>query len=102
MGFSSFFSRLRGGSGGTGSGGGKFDDDSVGAMLRLAEAEGWISGGELGFIPEIMNIYKGASEAFARVMTAVLKDDTELFKQFSDNDSFRRWMTDTVFALTYE
>ena len=35
-------------------------------------------------------------------MTAVLKDDTELFKQFSDNESFRRWLTDTVFALTYE
>ena len=41
-------------------------------------------------------------KALARVMTAVLKDDTELFKQFSDNDSFRRWMTDTVFALTYD
>ncbi len=41
-------------------------------------------------------------KALARVMTAVLKDDTELFKQFSDNGSFRRWLTDTVFALTYE
>jgi type I restriction enzyme R subunit len=41
-------------------------------------------------------------KALARVMTAVLKDDTELFKQFSDNDSFRRWLTDTIFALTYE
>jgi type I restriction enzyme R subunit len=40
--------------------------------------------------------------ALARVMTAVLKDDAELFKQFSDNESFRRWMTDTVFALTYQ
>ncbi len=37
----------------------------------------------------------------ARVMTAVLKDDTELFKQFSDNEGFRRWLTDTVFALNY-
>jgi type I restriction enzyme S subunit len=36
-----------------------------------------------------------------RVMTALLQDDTELFKQFSDNESFRRWLTDTVFALTY-
>lgn len=41
-------------------------------------------------------------KALARVMTAVLKDDTELFKQFSDNDGFRRWLTDTVFALTYK
>jgi type I restriction enzyme, R subunit len=31
-----------------------------------------------------------------------LKDDTQLFKEFSDNESFRRWLTDTVFALTYE
>ncbi|GAF24975.1 type I restriction-modification system, R (restriction) subunit [Moorella thermoacetica Y72] len=40
-------------------------------------------------------------KALVRVMTALLKDDTELFKQFSDNESFRRWLTDTVFALTY-
>ena len=41
-------------------------------------------------------------KALARVMTAVLKDDTELFKQFSDNESFRRWLGDTIFGLTYE
>jgi len=41
-------------------------------------------------------------KALARVMTAVLKDDTELFKQFMDNESFRQWVTDTVFGLTYE
>ncbi len=40
-------------------------------------------------------------KALTRVMTAVLRDDTELFKQFMDNESFRRWMTDTVFGLTY-
>jgi type I restriction enzyme R subunit len=40
-------------------------------------------------------------KALERVMTAVLKDDTELFKQFSDNESFRRWLADTVFGLTY-
>ena len=40
-------------------------------------------------------------KALARVMTAVLKDDTELFKQFMDNESFRRWLTDTVFSITY-
>ena len=41
-------------------------------------------------------------KALARVMTALLKDDTELFKQFSDNESFKRWLTDTVFGITYE
>ena len=40
-------------------------------------------------------------KALARVMTAVLKDDTELFKQFMDNEGFKRWMTDTIFGLTY-
>ncbi len=40
-------------------------------------------------------------KALLRVMTAVLKDDTELFKQFSDNESFRRWLTETIFGLTY-
>ncbi len=41
-------------------------------------------------------------KALARVMTAVLKDDTELFKQFMDNASFKRWLTDIVFNLTYQ
>ncbi len=41
-------------------------------------------------------------KALARVMTAFLRDDTELFRQFSDNESFRRWLTDTVFGITYE
>ncbi|WP_218917975.1 type I restriction enzyme subunit R domain-containing protein [Kyrpidia tusciae] len=40
-------------------------------------------------------------KALGRVMIALLQDDTELFKQFSDNEGFRRWLTDTVFALTY-
>ena len=39
-------------------------------------------------------------KALVRVMTAVLKDDTELFKQFSDNESFRRWLSDSVFSVT--
>lgn len=41
-------------------------------------------------------------KALARVMNGVLKDDTELFKQFSDNESFKRWLADTIFAETYE
>ena len=41
-------------------------------------------------------------KALARVMNAVLKDDTELFKQFADNPSFRDWMSKMVFWLTYE
>jgi len=40
--------------------------------------------------------------ALGRVMRGVLTDDTELFKQFSDNEGFRRWLSDTVFDVTYE
>jgi type I restriction enzyme R subunit len=40
--------------------------------------------------------------ALGRVMTAMLNDDTELFKQFMDNESFRGWLKDTVFGLTYK
>lgn len=47
-------------------------------------------------------VEKQAAPEIDRVMTAVLKDDTELFKQFTDNESFRRWLTDTSFGLTYD
>jgi type I restriction enzyme R subunit len=41
-------------------------------------------------------------KALARVMTALINDDMELFKQFTDNESFRHWMLNTVFGMTYE
>jgi type I restriction enzyme R subunit len=41
-------------------------------------------------------------KALERVVVSLMKDDTELFKQFMDNESFRRWLTDTVFNLTYD
>ena len=41
-------------------------------------------------------------KALARVIVSLMQDDTELFKQFSDNEGFRRWLTDTVFGLTYQ
>ena len=36
------------------------------------------------------------------VMTNIMKDDTELFRQFMDNEGFKRWMTDRVFELACE
>jgi type I restriction enzyme R subunit len=41
-------------------------------------------------------------KALARVIVSLMKDDTELFKQFSDNESFKKWLTDTIFTATYE
>jgi type I restriction enzyme R subunit len=40
--------------------------------------------------------------ALLRVMTALMQDDAQVFKQFMDNDGFQRWVTDTVFELAYE
>ncbi|HEY5107186.1 MAG TPA: hypothetical protein VII73_10515 [Caulobacteraceae bacterium] len=39
--------------------------------------------------------------ALANVIVGLMKDDSTLFKQFSDNDDFRKWLSDTVFASTY-
>lgn len=41
-------------------------------------------------------------KALQRVITALFVDDAQLFKQFQDNESFRRWLTDTVFNMTYD
>ena len=40
-------------------------------------------------------------KALDRAMTEILADHTVLFKQFSDNESFRRWLSEMVFATTY-
>jgi len=36
-----------------------------------------------------------------RVLVDFLTDHTELFRQFSDNPSFKKWLGDTVFSATY-
>jgi type I restriction enzyme R subunit len=41
-------------------------------------------------------------QALQRVLVGLLSDHTELFKQFSDNPGFKKWLADSVFALTYE
>ena len=42
-------------------------------------------------------------KALKRVITAMFKDDAQLFKQFQDNrDLIRRWLTETMFGMTYE
>ena len=41
-------------------------------------------------------------KALKRVLMALFADDAQLFKQFQDNESFRHWLTETVFALTYD
>jgi type I restriction enzyme R subunit len=40
--------------------------------------------------------------ALGRVIVDLLSDHTELFKQYSDNPEFRRWLAEKLFAVTYE
>ena len=40
--------------------------------------------------------------ALNRVLLELLSDHTELFKQYSDNRDFKRWLTDMVFDVTYQ
>ena len=37
------------------------------------------------------------SRVLQRVMTSVLNDDMTLFKQYTDNEDFKRWMVNEVF-----
>ena len=39
-------------------------------------------------------------KALRRVVTSIMKDDNQLFKEYMDNDNFRHWMTAKVFELT--
>jgi type I restriction enzyme R subunit len=60
--------------------------------------------------PTFQNAKKNSDEENARVehgkvlnrvITDLMKDDTELFKQFMDNESFRKWMMETIFNMNY-
>lgn len=37
-----------------------------------------------------------------KVMNLLLKDDTQVYKQFVENESFRRFVDDMVYAITSE
>ncbi len=39
--------------------------------------------------------------ALEKAMVEMVADHTELFKQFSDNESFRRWLSEMIFVATY-
>lgn len=39
-------------------------------------------------------------QALGKAMQLLLKDDTQVYKQFVENDSFRRFVGDMVYALT--
>ena len=42
-----------------------------------------------------------SERALQQVIFAIMSDNMELFKQFQDNPSFKKWLSDLVFNLTY-
>lgn len=50
---------------------------------------------------DVQNARIEHDKALARVMAGVLKDDTQLFKRFSDDEAFSKWLSDMIFAATY-
>lgn len=42
-----------------------------------------------------------SDRALSQVMLRLIADDTQLFKEFQDNISFKRWLAETVFTATY-
>jgi type I restriction enzyme R subunit len=40
-------------------------------------------------------------KALQQVIVEMLSDHTELFRQFSDNRDFKKWLADTIFSATY-
>lgn len=42
-----------------------------------------------------------SKQALERVIIDIMADNMELFKQFQDNPSFKKWLSDMVFNLTY-
>lgn len=42
-----------------------------------------------------------SERALQKVIFSIMSDNMELFKQFQDNPSFRKWLSDLVFNLTY-
>ncbi len=42
-----------------------------------------------------------SERALSRVVMNMMKDNMELFKQYNDNPSFKKWLSDMVFDLTY-
>lgn len=49
-----------------------------------------------------MNARMEHDKALERVIIEMLSDHTELFKQFMDNASFKKWLSDRIFSATYD
>ena len=52
-------------------------------------------------ITDKQNARMESERALQSVIFSIMADNMELFKQFNDNPSFKKWLSDLVFNLTY-
>ncbi len=80
-------------------------NDADNVRRQILEIPAMVSGDE-----KYQNAMKNADEQSARleseralqqIIFAIMADNMELFKQFQDNPSFKKWLSDLVFNLTY-
>jgi type I restriction enzyme, R subunit len=50
---------------------------------------------------DIQNARYEHDQALKRVIVDMVADHTQLFKEFSDNPTFKKWLSDTVFGVTF-
>ena len=68
---------------------------------NIAERAKKLAGRSIAANSDRQNAKLEHDKALNRVVLELLSDHTELFKQFSDNPNFKRWLTDMVFDATY-
>jgi len=51
---------------------------------------------------DAQNARMESERALQQVIFAIMSDNMELFKQFQDNPSFKKWLSDMVFNMTYD
>lgn len=80
-------------------------NDADNVLRQIQEIPGMVSKDE-----KYRNAMKNSDEQNARmeseralqnVILSIMKDNMELFKQFQDNPSFKSWLSNMVFNLTY-
>jgi type I restriction enzyme R subunit len=52
--------------------------------------------------PDRQNARIEHDKALQRVVVDLLQDHTELFRQYMENPSFRKWLSDSMFRITYD
>ena len=48
------------------------------------------------------NVRLESEGALNAVMFKIIRDNMELFKQFNDSPDFKKWLSDMIFAVTYD